>query len=108
MQPVTIRIKADGTMRFLVNADSTIFLTEASKVRRASHVEPIQPTLRFVFHGLRKTFGEKGRMAAFTRLWPCLWRVNLAPISGPILPEMFYDRQEAIDREVEYLNENFI
>lgn len=108
MQPVTVHIAEDGTIRFLVNEDSKPFLTEDAVVRRASHVEPVQVILRLLFHGLRFTFGEKGRMSNFTRLWPCEWRINLAPTNGPILPETYRDRQQAIEAEVRYLNENFL
>lgn len=108
MQPVTVHITEDGTIRFLVNEDSKPFLTEDAVVRRASHVEPTQAILRLLFHGLRFIFGEKGWMADFTRRWPCEWRINLSPIHGPILPGTYCNRQAAIDAEVLYLNENFI
>lgn len=105
---VTVSISEDADVQFLVNAASSPLLTEDSVIRRASHVEPVSFVLRGVFHLLRKTFGEKGRMAEFTRLWPCLWRVNLAPTGGPILPDTYRDRQQAITAEIGYLNQNFI
>lgn len=108
MQPVVIRIKPDGTMRFLVTEGAEAFLSENAIVRRASHVEPVNPALRSAFYGLRNFFGDKGRMTAFTRRWRCLWRVNLSPIGGPILPATYLNRQAAIDTEIEYLNANFI
>lgn len=106
----TMKVSMDefGTLTFLVDADTEAFLNASSVVRRASHVEPVSPILRAVFHGLRRMFGEKGRMATFTRLWPCLWQINLSPIGGPILDATYRNRQAAIDAEIFYLNENFI
>jgi hypothetical protein len=83
-------------------------MTEGALVRRASHVEPVSKTLRVIFHGLRSMFGEYGWVADFTRRWSCAWRINLAPISGPTLPQTYNNRAEAIDAEINYLNEHFI
>jgi hypothetical protein len=47
-------------------------------------------------------------MASFTRLWPCLWQINLGPIGGPVLDATYRNRQAAIDAEVVWLNTNFI
>lgn len=108
MQAVELTITPDGTLRFLVSEGAEAFLTEAAIVRRASHVEPVSVPLRLVFHGLRGIFGEKGRMAGFTRLWPCLWHINLSPIGRGVLPGTYRDRQAAIDAEIEELNASFI
>lgn len=108
MQPIIIKLDEDGAMRFLVNEDTAGFVTTDSQVRRASHVEPDSLILRGVFHTLRFMFGEKGRMAQFTRIWPCIWRTNLAPSGGPILPDRWRDRNQAIEAEIAYLNEHFI
>ena len=75
---------------------------------RASHVEPVNPLLRVIFHLLRQWLGDKGRMSEFTRAWPCLWRINLKPLDGPILPTVYYDRKQAINAEVIALNKFFI
>jgi hypothetical protein len=107
METVVITIE-DGVTRFLVNETTEPFLTEDATVRRASHVEPTGKVARFVFHTLRRMFGEKGIMAEFTRMWPCNWRVNLAPTGGPILAGTWRDRKLAIAAEIEYLNTNFI
>jgi hypothetical protein len=104
----TVTITAEGEVRFLVNTASQVFIQPESIVRRASHVEPDGRTARVVFHSLRLIFGETGAVSEFTRSWPVLWRVNLAPTGGPILSGRWMDRQAAIAAEVEYLNENFI
>jgi hypothetical protein len=75
--------------------------------RRASHIEPLYPVSRVLFHLLRKLFGETGRVAEWTRHWDVLWRVNLKPSGGPILPYYFHDRQKAIAAEIAWINDNF-
>lgn len=108
MQSVTVSISQDGTVRFLDSEDTRAFVSSEYLTKRASHVEPVDPILRNLFHALRARFGEKGLIAGFTRMWPCLWQVNLSPISGPILPGTWRDRKEAIRVEVTHLNEFFI
>ena len=97
-----------GTLTFLVNEDTEALLNATSTVRRASNVHPVNKTLRGLFYLLRAKYGEKGRVAQFTRLWPCLWQVDLAPVGGPVLPQVWRDRQAAIDAEVVWLQRNFI
>lgn len=109
MATTVVTIAPDGTIRFLVSESTAPLITdENAVVRRASHVEPVSVPLRYAFHGLRSMFGEKGWMAGFTRRWPCLWRINLAPTGGPILPSTYRDRAEAIAAEIEHLNAHFI
>lgn len=108
MQQGTITITADGRVRFLNNEVTAALATPSTLVRRASHVEPHGRIMRAAFHSLRFFFGEKGAMAEFTRLWPCRWRVNLAPAGGPILPGRWYNRKAAIQAEIVWLNKNFI
>lgn len=107
-KPVVVTIHPDGTVRFLVSEGSSPLLSDGAVVRRASHVEPVSLPLRWLFHGLRFIWGEYGWVAKFTRAWPCMWRINLAPIGGPVMPVTYRNRQDAIDREVEWLNKHFI
>ena len=108
MEQGTITITADGAVRFLNNEVTASLVTPSTLVRRASHVEPHDVCSRAAFHSLRFLFGEKGAVSDFTRLWPCRWRVNLAPAGGPILPQRWYNRSEAIKAEIVWLNEFFI
>jgi hypothetical protein len=103
-----ISIAPDGTLRFVVSKELEGLLTEDAEVKRASHVEPVNPYLRRVFHFLRSHFNEYGWVAAFTRLWPCEWRINLGPIGQGILYQTYRNRSEAIDAEVEWLNVHYI
>ena len=107
MNVIVISITDSGS-RFLVNEDTAPFLEEGAVIRRASHVEPEDVILRGLFHALRSIWGEKGWVAECTRKWRCLWRVNLKPSGGPILSARWRNRQQAIDAEIEWLNENFI
>mgnify|MGYP007070612382 CR=1 FL=1 len=109
MHEITVSISEDGSLIFLKNEATKDFIRLGdSTTRRASHVEPDNSLLRIVFHVLRKLFGDKGWMSRFTRLWPCLWRINLSPTGGPVLEGRWRDRQEAISKEIEWVNENFL
>ena len=109
MKHITFSIDdSTGEMSFLVNEDTRAFLDDTSIVRRASHVEPRNLFLRVLFYTLRGICGEYGRIEEFTRTWVCVWRVNLAPVNGPILPAVYYNRQCAIDAEIEWLEAHFL
>lgn len=107
-QPITVSIATDGTIRFLVTPDSHCLMTATSTVYRASHVEPVNRALRFLFYALRTRTSDTGLVATFTRLWPCLWRVNLSPVNGPILPDTYRNRKQAIAKEIQWLTVNFL
>lgn len=104
---VTIIIDELGDVSFLLTEAAQCFVNEDTDVARASHVEPDSWLFRFLFHRLRRVFGDKGRMSEFTRHWPCLWRVNTQPVGGPILPGRWRNRKDAIDAEVAFLNRWF-
>jgi hypothetical protein len=108
MNTIVISIEHDGTSRFLLNDRTAPFLEDDAIVRRASHVEPESVILRLLFHTLRSVFGEYGWVSDFTRQWKCNWRVNLKPSGGPILKTRWTDRKQAIDAEIDWLNEHFI
>lgn len=108
MQTVTVTIDEEGSLQYLVSDAAKCLLDQDTVVRRASHVEPDSPLLRCVFHGLRYIFGEDGTIGDLTRRMPCAWRVNTAPLGGPVLDEVWYNRQDAIDAEIEYINANLL
>lgn len=127
---VTVTIEDDGALTFLATPEADIFLEQGKTItRRASHVEPVTLLPRLLFHFLR-LFGNKNKIAAWTRTWRCLWQVNTKPVGGPVLrmkhkfPEMaqwyannypeygeqeatWGNRQEAIDAEIQFLNRWF-
>lgn len=118
---ITVTFEANGDATYLATEASDIFLELGETVtRRASHVEPATPGARILFHFLR-LFGNKTRIAEWTRGWKVLWRVNTSPVGGPILkrkdagmlglPELtavWGDRQQAIDAEIKFLNKFFL
>lgn len=104
---IILDILPDGSVEFVGSMDQLggelIGSKRAARYlpHRASHVEPINPPLRCLFHFLRSRFSEQGRVAAWTRSWPIVWRVNI--VDGPILPGRYRDREQAIRDEVDWL-----
>jgi len=105
---ITVTIDEEGDQVFLKGHGADVFLGLGdTRTQRASHVEPDNRLLRFLFHFIRHRTADDSRLAAFTRCWPCLWRVNTAPVGGPILSGRWRNRLKAIDAEVEFLNQFF-
>jgi hypothetical protein len=102
MQNEVTFIIADGRMTYLLTKAAPRI--EGAVIRRASFVEPVNVYLRLTFHAIRKLVIDDSQIAAWTRLWNCEWRVNMAPVGGPILPTTYYDRKQAINAEVTALN----
>lgn len=106
---VTFTIDNEGNAVFLKSHGGDAFLALGDvSTQRASHVEPDSWLLRLLFHAIRGRTEDASRLAAFTRSWRCLWRVNTAPVGGPILEGRWSDRLKAIDAEVEFLNQHFL
>lgn len=117
-----VTIDEHGNLTYLATDANDIFLELGDVVtKRASHVEPAGFLLRVAFHILR-AFGDKTRVADWTREWTCLWRVNCSPVGGTVLrvrdvpkyighPDeiaVWHNRQAAIAAEVEFLNDYFL
>lgn len=103
-----------GAVTFIIGeGECTYLCTEAAPqiegavIRRASHVFPRNFLLRTLFRILRYWLGDKGRMSDFTRSWNCEWIVDTRPVGGIVLPTTYYDRRQAINAEVVYLNKFF-
>jgi hypothetical protein len=121
METVTVTIEENGDATFLATDSAATFLECGDvRTRRASHVEPVNFWLRVAFHVLRTFWGRKTQVAAWTRKWDCLWRVNTSPVGGPTLRwrdvydtnrgdevATWHNRQEAIDAEIKFLDEWF-
>jgi hypothetical protein len=99
--------EASGDMQFLVSPD-TLGLIDGGMTQRASHVEPVNVALRMLFYAIRSVSGNHGKLTEMTRHIPCLWRVNLSPVNGPILPTLYRVRYDAIQAEIEWLNVHFL
>jgi hypothetical protein len=132
---MTVTIDENGDLLMLKSDAADVFLEGAEVVtKRASHVEPYDFWLRILFHILRSCVKDDSALAAWTRTWRCYWRVNTAPVGGPILTwadiwrangtvkslpmvkrlsqyneiAAWHDRQKAIDNEVMFLNTYFL
>lgn len=98
-----ITVKPDGDLTFLDHEElAPLKDLGIATTRRASHIEPVSPLLRWIFHQIRSRVADKSRLAACTRLWPCLWRANLALSEGPVLGP-FRTRTAALEAEVRWL-----
>lgn len=98
-------IDQQGDVTMIVN--DLIEPTEFGPARqwRASHVLPVNRFLRRWFCRLRRWFGERGLVAAFTRRWPCQWLVDLGPSGGSVFGP-FRRRDAAIRFEIDWLERN--
>lgn len=72
-----ITIHDDGTMTSLGNPLG-LPVTES---KRWSTIKPVSPTLRLLFNTVRYLFGDKGRMADWTRRWPCMWELHIPSLN---------------------------
>ena len=105
MQNEVTFIIGQGECMYLCTEAAPII--EGAVTARASHVYPRNFILRTLFRILRCWLGDKGRMSDFTRSWKCEWIVDARPVGGEILPTTYYDRRQAINAEVVYLNKFF-
>jgi len=121
---MSVTIDEEGNLVYLKTSEHDIFAELGEVVtKRASHVEPVNIWLRVAFRFLR-VFGDKTRVAEWTRGWKCLWLVDTRPVGGPILQwkhtsnwrasvfsetvASWQNRQEAIDAEITFLNSWFL
>ena len=82
---IEVYIGADGTAECVYDPHLLPLVAKlGGQVERISHIEPTGWSQRWLFHRIRGCFGDDGRMAAWTRRWRCLWRVNFAPTGGDL------------------------
>lgn len=105
-QEIIITVDEQGRTTHLLDHPLTE-IPEHAEVRRASHIEPMDPCLRYQFYQIRDKFGDDSVMADRTRAWECVWQVNLSPVGGPT-ERWFWSRDEAIEFEINWLNRNFL
>lgn len=102
MNEQQIIIEPDGQIRLVDHHEMGPELGQVTK-QRASHVEPVNPILRGLFRLLRARARDDGLVAAFTRCWPCRWRVAI--VAGPTFGP-YRQRAAAIAAEIDWLNDN--
>ncbi len=99
-----LEIGPDGVVSCICTPEFDDLLGEGTvRKRRVSHVEPISRVLRWLFHAIRSRVSDTGKLAAWTRVWPCAWRANLAPVDGPTLGP-YSLRVQAINAEIDWLH----
>ncbi len=94
-----IFIDPDGTITG-ISSEVTQRMSLGNR-QRVSHVEPVNPILRWLFHAIRKRVADNSKVADFTRKWRCHWRARI--FDGPTLGP-FVTRKQAIDAEIAWIN----
>jgi hypothetical protein len=100
---VVITIDQAGRVEMIAGHGLDLSGEGVATQRRASHVEPTSWPLRLLFHLLRSVVRDDSAAAAWTRGWPCTWRVRV--LGGPCWGR-YRNRQEAITAEVAWLEAN--
>jgi hypothetical protein len=101
MKPThTLIIRRDGRIEFLAPPPFPLKLDRVKR-ERFSEIVPLDPVKRVAFRVLRKLFGERGKVAAWTRRWLCIWTGHI--LIGPHRGEEFISpfRQAVLDWEKE-------
>lgn len=91
-----ITIRRDGTLEWL--GDLPLKLPGRKFTKRYSEIVPVRLDLFILFRLLRFLFGERGKVATYTRQWHCLWRMKILSTG---YTETSWDRAALIDREHE-------
>lgn len=103
---VTVTFDANGNVQHIKSPDLDFLESLGQRKHiRASHVVPVNFLLRWIFVFLRKWVRDDSTAAAFTRTWPCRWKVDLAPSGGPVLGP-FQRRSTALAAEREWIEVN--
>lgn len=101
-----LQIDNDGNVEFIgsTNDDCPIPGLELGngKTRRLSTIRPERRIKRTAFVVLRKIFGDRGRIADWTRTWAGPWRCVILSTGET---EVFDNRQAAVDWEYEIITE---
>jgi hypothetical protein len=97
-------------MRLIIHTDGRVEALESDITRelglhsktRVSHIEPVNPALRQLFHLIRKRVKDDSLLASWTRRWPCKWQARI--FDGPVLGP-FKNRQAALAAEINFIEE---
>ena len=92
-------ISEDGTTKGV--ASPLTALLSLTERKRVSHVEPVNPVLRRLFHFIRSRVTDTSLLANSTRHWPCRWQAAI--VNGPVLGP-FWRRGAAITAEIGWIN----
>ncbi len=97
----TISLLPDGTLEFLGDTLPIDIPITVLKTRRVSHILPMNKPKRAAFRILRKVFGERGKVAAWTRTWSGPWQAIIIATGETYASD---SRQNCIEWELETLN----
>ena len=92
-----------GLLGDLPDRAAEISAKPVGQERRGGYVLPASPSKRAAFRLLRRVFGDRGRVAAWTRTWSGPWLVQMSPTGDVLGP--FANRDAAVRAEVRYLEE---
>ncbi len=94
----TINIDQDGVLTFVHDEQFADGIDGEVRTERATHVEPVQPLLRWCFRAFRRHVADDSWVAAWTRRWQCRWRARIFATNEILGP--FEDRKQAILAEI--------
>ena len=82
---MTLDFHADGSVTGLTHGEFPVEVIGDAVKTRYSHIWPKNVPLRLAFNAARHVFGERGRVARWTRSWACVWTVRLASAPDAVL-----------------------
>ena len=97
----------DGKVTFVYHPNDTqtkrimALLGSICQDQRAGYVWPLNFALRTAFRLLRKMFGNRGKVADWTRTWHCRWGVWDAETMSQ-LPYSYPTHLDAVTAEIEW------
>lgn len=100
----TITILPTGEVQFLGDIPPVDLPLGKMRRQRVSTILPLTATKRCAFKLLRLLFGERGRVAAWTRTWQCEWRVTILATRQSAV---FETREDAIRWEIGILEASY-
>lgn len=86
----------DNNGGLLILGDDVLGVGRPISTKRVSTIEPDHWLARLAFRGLRKAFGDRGMVAAWTRRWRLIWVASIPGHSGTWFS---LNRQHCIDWE---------
>jgi len=99
MKTEIITISKDGKSVEFIEGQSSLDLPLGNGRRtRLSHIRPEKFWKKAAFILLRKVFGDRGRIAEWSRTWRCEWRCTIITTGDSAV---FENRQAAVDWEYE-------
>ncbi len=99
---IVISVTEEGSLEFIEGQMPLNLPLGNGTRRRLSNIRPERFAKLTAFLFLRRIFGDRGRVAAWTRKWKGPWRMTILSTGQT---EVFENRQAAIDRELEILTD---